>query len=236
MKHPAWYYEVFSSVFSFQRDYEYEGRVINLLAPIEGRIVEEIGAGTGEHARELVKYRPSRLLLVDSDPAAAAQLRQRFRQRFVTVETADGFAKRPGPFADVIVCLYSILQLGVESEGVASRFDSLVQRLSPGGSVVFEFIDTQVSRSVYPEGKVTEIIHSGNDELRIWTTYGERTMTIHYQGRVGRHAIAYAPRFASITRSFVEGVVRRNSELTLTAITALDSAGRRLIACASRGS
>lgn len=232
--HPAWYYEAFSLLFSVSRDYAAEAEAISEHASVRGAVVEEIGAGRGDHAAALLRLVPEHMTLLDWDGRAVAILEHRFGMRQdVTIVNADGFDRADGRGADTVLAMQSIVQEATAVAQVISRLSAVGRRLNACGSFVFEIVDVAVSRDLYANGVPTEIYRSGADVLSIATTYGADTMTIRYRGAFHGASIEYDVPLLPLTAGNIPEVVDA-AELRVRAIRSLDRAGRRLLITAQR--
>ena len=108
MKHPSWYYEIYKQVFEYNRNYNNEIMFLDKKYSFKNKKVIEIGAGTGNHAFEILKCYPSKLILIDYDDNAIAILKKRFNYPNVEIIYSDGFNRLL--YGDIILCFFSIIQ------------------------------------------------------------------------------------------------------------------------------
>ncbi len=192
-QHPSWYYRRYDEVFGRGASYESDIRALRTVVETRDRRVQEIGAGSGEHAARLLTAEPRSLELVDYDSTACELLRRRFvAEPRVLVLNANGFQAGASGSHDVVLAMYSIaLQLSTEDE-LRHALMAIWGRVSNGGSIAFEIIDVERSRSVYPSGARTEIYKEKNRYLQVWSEYGADRFTVNYGGRIEQDTISYS--------------------------------------------
>lgn len=178
-----WYYRHYDRVFAFNRDYREEIALLHTLCALKDKHVIELGAGTGNHATEIIKCEPSRLSLFDSSYEAVHILANRFKslpniviqQADVSLNGFDGHC-----LGDITLIMFSLVQQTRDPRVCISRISQLFSRMKYGARLVLEMVDIQKSEKIYG-GKPPTCIYS--DDLFhafIQSEYFERFARIRY--------------------------------------------------------
>lgn len=229
-RHPDWYYREYARVFARGSQYDDETRLVDKLARIRGKRVEEIGGGTGEHSRRLLRLGPLSLDVLDQDIESCWILSRLFsHDRTVRVVCADGFQATFIPCYDAVVAMYSIVLEGIETEEeLLARLQAVTARLLPGGQFLFEAIDAEASSRVYEGGKPTSVVDRHGDSATITSDYGPSRLWIRYEGLLGGTSISYDVVLFSTTEQRLRNLVR-DSRLGKCTVIPLDPNRRRLL-------
>lgn len=230
--HPDWYYERYDEIFGVHTPgdrFRESARLIEEIAPLEGRSVQEIGAGTGSLARALLASSPASLELVDDDPTAVTMLEAAFAgDAKVSVRQGDGFDGSWTQFYDRVVATYSIILQDVDSHGLKTRIRTLASRLHHDGVVVFEWIDATVSAEVFRDGIQTIVWEAGDSKLHVSSHYGEGTMQIAYGGTIDGRPVDYSVRLLGISQPEMDSLCREAAPAgSVLGTRLMDQEGRR---------
>ena len=187
MMHPGWYYYYYDEIFGWSRDYPKEIAMINDIASLKNKVVEEIGAGTGRHTEQILKLNPRIVRAIDYDDQAVGILKEKFKQDSkIQIIKGDGFIRDTS--VDIIICLYSIFQQTEEKTILKKRIDNLIGRLDAYGCDIFvECIDTNKHKTQ----EFTLIYESGQDYLGIKSEKTDYGVKIVYQGIVNNENVVY---------------------------------------------
>lgn len=152
MGRPDWYYPLFDKVFAPSRDYAAEIELVNRIDAMRGRIVEEIGTGTGNHLAEIVLRSPQKARGIDIDLAACRLASTRFEMApTVEIVCADGFAADDRD-VDILVSFYCLPQQSQTLEDCVRRMDACFSRARAAGcSLWVEWMD--VDRHLFANGR-----------------------------------------------------------------------------------
>lgn len=224
--HPVWYYKYFDDVFG-RSDYYFEVALSNRAARFQNKNVAEIGAGTGNHAVEILKFSPQTLVLIDNDSTAVDHLHKRFiRDRRVSISLSDGFDLTTLQ-ADIVLCFYSIVQNTASPIDFQKRIDQLLTTIIPNSVLIFEVIDTVKHRSLYPNGKLNKIHDSESKQISISTHYYDNYMMIRYSGYIDHSKIDYQVPLVYTDQSGLRSVLE--SRGFNVSFYPIDTNGRRLL-------
>ena len=214
--HPWWYFEYYERVFGISRSYEKEISLISSLAPLKGRVVEEIGAGTGCHVSEILKQGAESVVAVDIDPAAIKILDQKFnRDDRVTVIHADGFVRREP--ADILTCFFSILQQGTSPPCIEIRLQNLLGRTNlPGSWIFIELIDVDRHVAANPPNKTSVVISEHKNRLFVETVAEEFGSSIRYFGNLGGEPVEYSVPLIRLDITTIREAIGDRRHLTVT--------------------
>lgn len=227
--HPEWYYKKFDTIFSAEGRCAKDVVSINSLVEIKGKVIQEVGAGTGNHAIEIIKYQPSSLSLIDIDPNSVEILKNRFsKENFITISCRDGLKPREySKKFDLIICMYSVVQQCIDDFDLF--FISIRESILQGCFFIFEFIDIEISKIIYPSSAKTEIYNKHDGQVYISSTYEGSKTTIKISGILEEYEINYSVTLANLTKNHLF-FAARNTGLTIR-FKQLDETGRRCLAC-----
>lgn len=185
--HPQWYYNLYNEVFGWSRDYSAEIQIINKIFPMKNIIVEEIGAGTGNHTDKIFKQNPKKIFAIDYDYDAYNLLRKKYSNyNNIDVSMEDGFTRKEK--ADMIICLYSILQQTTKVSVLKNRINNLLSRVEKYNSELFiECIDTDK----HYQSEFSTIYERESDYIRIKNEKTEYGVKIKYQGKIKNKDVSY---------------------------------------------
>lgn len=185
--HPGWYYDLYDEIFGWSRDYPKEISIINDIVPLRDKIVEEIGSGTGMHTEQILKMNPYKVEAIDCDIQAIDLLKEKFKYASnIQIINGDGFARKHT--ADVIICLYSILQQTEEKAVLSKRIDNLLNGIKTNDCHIFiECIDT----TKHKEHGLKYLYNSGQDYVGIRSEKTDYGVKIIYQGTIKNMNVFY---------------------------------------------
>jgi len=235
--HPPWYYSHFDSIFGRGASYRREVRQLSALADFSGAHVQELGAGTGNHAAFVLELPLSKLDLVDCDPTAVSILRRRF-ETFpnVKVQARDGFGRFPARSFDIVYCMFSVVLQGVESaRALEQRLIAVRKRLKSTGVFLFEAIDADVSERRFPDS-VKSIVYrelSAGDSVAISSHYDSYATTVRYSGFLQERPMEYEARMLRVNRRKLLQIVSGVFGSEASAV-GLDKQGRRVLVRAQK--
>lgn len=227
--HPKWYYKKFDEVFFDKERCRRDIELVDSLINIQGKVVKEVGAGTGNHALEILHYQSKSLCLVDIDPKAVKILSERFSSiKDIVVSCEDGLNFR-NEIVDynLILCMYSIVQQSVYD--FDNFFLYIKDNISEVCAFVFEFIDKERSENIYPSN-VTNKVYSGEDgTVYITSFYNDNTTTISFRGTMEKGVVDYTVNLTNLTKKQLN-LAAEKAGLKFKCIS-LDGIGRRCLAC-----
>jgi len=212
--------------------YSGEIKCISEIADLKTATVQEIGAGTGNHAAALLTHPVRSVVLVDFDLKAVEILKRRFTaEKRVTVVAGNGFRQQYAEKYDLVYAMYSIvLQEISDISGLKDRLNSIMTRLHNGGCFIFEIIDADISEHIYPQGSNATIyrdLQKGN-EVTVTSMYDRNTLTIAYEGTLNYSKIDYEVQMLRVNRQSVCNAVREVFGKH-PSVYPLDEKGRRLL-------
>lgn len=231
MIHPDWYYKYFNEVFSCSKGYDAEITHISHITVLKDKRVQEIGSGTGEHARQLLQESIAYLELVDADAHAIQILERRFaREKNIEIRHQDGFGNFHGDPFDVIICMYSIILVAInDMDDLGKRLDTLLQRLKTGGTLFFEIIDYDVCMRVFRDGSQNNVFRRGTDEVNVTSRYSTNHLHFIYDGQLEGEHISYRVSLLKLNKTSLLALLR-SKNLSSYGCIDLDQSGRRLLA------
>lgn len=195
--HPEWYYKFYKLLFDRKNGYQEEISLINQKVPLFGKKVQEIGAGIGGHAVELLKYNLSNICLADIDLKACEILKDKFPQKNVSIKCLDGFKKEQANY-DVVICMYSIIQFADYYETIINRLKSIYKKLLSDGSFFFEIIDFEISEQVFPNNEINILHKEENNIVKVFSEYHKEFFTIAFFGKIDKIDIYYDVKLKNI--------------------------------------
>lgn len=231
MYHPSWYYSNYSKIIARSAaDYAHEIDTISHMVPLHGKKVQEVGAGTGEHASRILQMDVSYLELIDIDIEAFDILQRRYgHEPNVLLRHSDGFATTSDITFDVIICMYSIVLQNISTQSkLERRINHLLQQIAPRGVLFAEIIDCNVSREVYPANSPTTIYKDTNSNVQIQSSYAQEIMTISYSGVLNGVPISYDVSMYATSKDSVVSLLK-SLAITDFQLVKLDEYGRRLL-------
>lgn len=230
MKHPNWYYEHFNDVFTVNKQYDVEVEHITSIHSLKSKRVQEIGAGTGEHAQRILKKDPIHLELVDYDPKSIKILERRFcSDPVVRIQLADGFSDREWDCFDVVISMYSGILLNISDlQALNHRLDILLKRIAGSGLLIFEIVDCDVTMEMRKEGHTTILKESFNQKISVETSYSQNQMHLIYTGCLDNNDIYYRASLLSIDKKTMISILK-NKAISDFGTVSLDKYGRRLL-------
>ena len=228
--HPDWYYKYYGQVFTLGREYDNEVNQINRLAQLEGKKIQEIGAGTGEHSFRLLAKDPSYLQLVDFDVEAVDILQGMFKDKCnVDIIHGDGFGESVNGIFDVVICMYSIVvQLVNTLEELNHRLDVLIDRLTKGGYFFVEVVDYDICKKIYEVCNQSCLFTDEQNEVMVRAEYSPSKLHFVYSGELDRKNILYRVSLLRLNRTDLIEVLESKC-LADYGILNLDTRGRRII-------
>jgi hypothetical protein len=201
-----WYYNHFDRIFSRGVDvYAHEASVINELVDVSSKRLQEVGAGTGYHVASILKYNVVSMLAIDRDVAACALLQERFASDpRVRVACCDGFRDAHLEGADLIYCMYSVMLQGLDSRAsLTQRVQALLLRAR---DVIFEGVDVDVNRQVFPGGRPNRVYSAAEDYVDVIPSYAHQ-LALRFEGRIGEERIEYDVSLLAVGRVDTERLV-----------------------------
>lgn len=233
MHHPYWYYTNYTKIIARSEEaYDRDVRTISSIEPLKGKHIQEVGAGTGEHAIRLLKYGAASIHLVDTDPEAVKLLNTTFSHLDnAYVIHGDGFAlTTPSPF-DIIICMYSVILQGIDDmTKLEGRFRHVLSQIKSQGVLFIEVIDYDVSMVVYPPGLVTTVYEDSNSNVQICSHYAPNHITIMYFGKLNDIDISYNVSIFGVTHHSLSRLFQ-SLNMTDFSFVPLDEHKRRLLVC-----
>lgn len=225
MKHPTWYYNKFDLIFGL-RNYNQEISFLNSLYHFFGKNVLEIGAGTGNHATEILKYNPESITLIDNDISSIKILNQRFinndRVRIIHIDGFKSIAKY-----DLILCLYSLIQQTATTNIILKRIQNLYNQLFIKGSICFELIDYKNHFDIYKSGSESILYQSDESIVKIKSINTDRFIQIIYSGNFGKDKVYYKVNLLKFDIEFIKWELEK--KYSTIEISYLDEYKRRLL-------
>ncbi len=230
-QHPSWYFNKYDSIFLSKNRCAEDIITVNRLREIKGKNVQEIGAGTGNHAFEILNYKPTSLTLVDYEQEAISILKKRFfGYEHVEVEKGNGLQKKGHNKYDLILCMYSIVQQNINRNNSLDKILNLIMcSMNKNSYFLFEFIDHNVSQKLYHNESETEIHKTKNEIVKISSKYEYTHTIISYTGILSDEIINYKIKIDNLEREDISDYAKNSN--TRFKIEPLDSFGRRNIAC-----
>ena len=229
--HPDWYYDKFDKIFYSEHRCIKDIFEINKLVSLSGHTIQEIGAGTGNHAIEILKYEPSKLCLVDVDENAIPFLNKRFNGiENIEIKCKDGLQERDYSGFNINICMYSIIQQYIVKNINLAEFIYLLHTdLQSQGYFIFEFIDQNISSTLYPSGKKNSIYKGGDGYIEVESIYYNSETVILFSGCLDDQIINYSVTLRNIRKSEIEILAEKHN--LRVQFVALDEHNRRNIAC-----
>ena len=230
MNHPDWYFKYFDKIFSRKAGYDFEIQQIGKLCSLDNKRIQEIGSGTGEHARRLLTKNIEYLELVDFDPTSIQILRQEFASEpSVNIRFADGFNDGVSDSFDLIILMYSIILLNIEHlQELSHRVDILLKRLNNKGRLIFEVIDRDISASVYREGDSTVLFNKGNEKVSVKSSYSKDKLHFIYYGQLENKSIHYRASLLAVNKNQLFSMLKEKPISEFGSVS-LDAFGYRLL-------
>jgi spermidine synthase len=230
--HPEWYYSDYDRIFGRGNSYTEEIANFASMTSLKSADIQEIGAGTGNHAAILLQYPIASIELVDCDPQAITILRKRFvNNPRVSINCSNGFSMEMFHKYDMVYSMYSVALQEVETiTAFKSRLVSVRKRLRPGGVFIFEAIDAVVSEKIFPAGmkSVLSVGDSIHDRVFVSSFYNKNTVTVQYEGILNGSSIKYSVHMLRVHRNLLTEMVDDVFDMT-SSVFALDQYGRRLL-------
>lgn len=203
MKHPEWYYKEYDQIFG-RRKYSDEIDTINKICSFNDKNVIEIGAGTGNHAEQILRYKPKKLILIDNDIEAIKILNSKFQTyNNLFICHNNGFDDFTEKKYDRVLCLYSIIQQTRSIDEVLKRFMRIYELLKTNGIAIVELINYQVHFNQITSGKKRIFQKNKNSVLSIESINKNSTFSIKYLGFLGSLEIFYEIELVKINISLL---------------------------------
>jgi SAM-dependent methyltransferase len=228
--HPWWYYRYYAEIFGKSRDYEADLKILASCFELKNSIIQEIGAGTGNHVEAFLRHGTSYIEAIDIDPEAINLLSGRFYgDPRVSVIQCDGFSDHPLPRkCNLCVVFYCLVQQCRCTEVAMARVKQLITKTNlAGSSLAIELIDVDSHIKANPESKVS-LIYRGMDGIleikTIETSYG---VDLHYYGTLLGRSVKYRVPLARINISDIEVMCDKLSGVPLGLSTKFFSESRR---------
>lgn len=187
--HPRWYYKLYDELFGWSRDYSKEIEIIDKIVSLKNKIIEEIGSGTGKHTEELLNKSPLILNAIDYDRQAIDLLKIKFAHlRNLNIVLEDGFKRNE--FANIIICLYSIIQQTEEESILIKRVENLIHRIDVYAcDVLIEVIDTELHNS--KKYCSYNIYEDGENSINLESIETEYGTLLRYYGSINNLNVEY---------------------------------------------
>lgn len=236
MKHPNWYYKHFNDVFSAKKEYDFEIDQITTISPLESKRVQEIGAGTGEHARRILKKNIEYLELVDYDANSVEILERRFGSNpLVRIRFGDGFRDGIWNCFDLVISMYSAILLNIADEqALSSRIDILLERIAKKGILIFEIVDRDVTLAVRKEGHTTILKENDKQKISVQTSYSQNQVHLTYAGHLDNRNVYYRASLLSINKNKILSLLNKKNKISDIGAVNLDKCGRRVLVFAKK--
>lgn len=235
MKHPDWYFKYFDKIFSRKAGYDFEIQLIKQISSLNSKRVLEIGSGTGEHARRLLNENIEYIELVDFDPVSIDILKREFASRAsVKIRIADGFEDGLWDQYDLVIVMYSIILLNIEHpQALSHRLDTLLQRLSNEGVLIFEVVDRDISAAIYKEGDCSVLFDNGKDNITVKSSYSKNKLNFTYFGQLDNKKVEYRASLIAISKTQLFSILSEKPVSDYGSIN-IDDFGRRLLVFARK--
>lgn len=233
--HPQWYYKYYDQVMAYRRNYDSEIAHLDTIIALEGKSIQEIGAGSGNHAIRLLKKKPKCLDLVDFDPTAIDILKKKFLLTpCIRILHEDGFLSSTQEKYDVILCMFSIILLSIDClSELEYRVEVLVNRLNPNGYLFFELVDYDVCKRIHGGSGKNKIFSDQNNVVYIQSAYTNRKLEFEYTGFLDGHTISYK---ADLMRTNKQDIALMLGSMSISnfGFISLDDCERRLLVYAKK--
>lgn len=235
MTHPDWYYKHFNDVFSLKKQYDFEIEQIEIISSLESKKIQEIGAGTGEHARRLIKKNIEYLELVDYDLNSIEILERYFGcNPVVGIHFRDGFRDGVWNHFDIVISMYSAILLNItDVQTLSRRIDIILERINKKGVFIFEIVDCDVTLAIRKEGHTTILKENDNQKISVQTSYSQNQTHLTYTGNLDNKEIYYRASLLSINKTNILSLLS-NKTISDIGTIKLDEIGRRLLVFAKK--
>ncbi len=227
MKYPNWYNKYYDEIFK-RNSYFEEISKVNSTYSLKGSKVLEIGSGKGYHAEEILKLNPEILKLIEIQKEAFEILKKKCSYEPLTEPIlADAFKISLKNKVDIALIFFSVLQQVKNIDEFQNRithvFDNLI---IPNGVLAFEFIDYDVSLSVFPDNTESLIYKSNVIEVYIKSLYLRHSLVIEYFGKINNEPIKYTVNLLRLNNNTINEILK-DLKLELIDNISLDVDGRR---------